>query len=198
MRVVCTRWLVCWLLACFTSNVHSQNWDYRSEAAWRSVAGGVLTGIALHELGHIGLAEALDREVDYDSVTIFYPDPDLTNKDRARLASAGFQTQWLVSEGLLQRAERQRQPLSSFNAGIVLSHLLISAAYLSVLYDHEDGDVNGIHEATGWSRAKVAAALSIPAILDTWRLTGTDVPKWVPRVSLFSKGIGITAIWTFD
>ncbi|MFT5112996.1 MAG: hypothetical protein ACI8P9_002324 [Parasphingorhabdus sp.] len=175
----------------------AQNWDIGTESQWKSVTGGALAGIALHELGHIGLAEILDREVDYDGVTIFYPDENLSDQDRARLASAGVQVQWLISESLLRKSEEQKTSLSSFRAGLVLSQILVSAAYLTILYDHDDGDVTGIHEATGWSRGKIAAALAIPAALDTWRLIGLDVPRWVPNISLLSKGLGLTAIWTF-
>ncbi len=178
--------------------VSAQMWSPEMmRADWKSFSFGVLTGIATHEAGHLALAKLGGHEAEFDGITIVYPGEDLEDDERLRLASAGFQTQWILSESLLQTHERRRQPMNNFNAGVVSSHILISAAYLTVLYDHEDGDLTGISEATGWSKGLTAAWLALPAALDTWRLMGKSVPDWIPRVSLMSKGLGITAIWTF-
>ncbi len=185
------------LAAALATPAEAQLWSAeQARAEWKQMALGALVGVAAHEAGHLALAEILDRDAEFDGVTIVYPEDDLSDRDRARLASAGYQVQWALSETLLRRHEGG-VPMTGFNAGVIASHVAITAAYMSVLYDHEDGDLTGISEATGWSRGVVAAWLLLPAALDGWRLVGRDVPDWVPTVSLMSKGLGITAIWTF-
>lgn len=161
---------------------------------------GLFTGIAGHELGHITVAEASDINARYDGVTIIYPDENLSDRERLRVASAGFQAQWLISEAALRY--RSSHELTSagnnFNAGLVWAHLGITAAYLTVLKNHEDGDIAGMSRATGISNDRLALMVAIPAALDAWRLMGADVPKWVPAISVGSKGIGIASIWTFN
>ena len=53
------------------------------------------------------------------------------------------------------------------------------------------------NNATGYSRGQIGLMLAIPAVLDTWRLFGDDVPQWVPVVSVMSKGVGAAWIWTY-
>ena len=107
--------------------------------------------------------------------------------------------QWLISEAALRYRERKKLTEfgDSFNAGLISSHLLITAAYMTVLMNHQDGDLQGASEATGISNDKLAALVAIPAILDTWRLFGKEVPAWVPALSVGAKGVGITMIWTY-
>jgi len=38
---------------------------------------------------------------------------------------------------------------------------------------------------------------AVPAVLDAWRLLGDDVPQWVPMLSVASKGLAATWIWTY-
>ena len=51
--------------------------------------------------------------------------------------------------------------------------------------------------ASGLSNDQLAALAAIPAALDAWRLFGSEVPNWVPAISLGSKTIGLTVIWTY-
>ena len=191
---VALAWVAC--LAA-SPQAPAQLWSAEeSRAEWKQMALGVLLGVAAHEAGHFAMAEILDQEAEFDGLTIVYPGDDLSDQDRVRLASAGYQVQWVLSETLLRRHEKG-VPMTGVNAGIIASQILVTAAYLTVLYDHEDGDLTGISEATGWSRSLVAAWLLLPTALDGWRLFGQDVPDWAPRLSLMSKGLGITAIWTF-
>ena len=52
-------------------------------------------------------------------------------------------------------------------------------------------------QATGLSKNKIALALAVPGALDAWRLFGTQVPEWVPQLSLLSKGLGMAWAWTY-
>jgi len=160
---------------------------------------GFTSGYAVHELGHIIAAEALGFDTDFDGPTIIYPEAQMTDAEHLQVASAGFQAQWLVSEAALRYREHKKLAEfgDSFNAGLISSHLLITAAYMTVLMNHQDGDLQGASEATGISNDKLAALVAIPAILDTWRLFGKEVPEWVPALSVGAKGVGITMIWTY-
>jgi len=160
---------------------------------------GFLSGYAAHELGHIIVAESLGFDAEFDGVTVVYPEAQMTDAEHLQVASAGFQASWLVSEGALRyRDNRAMTEFSdSYNAGLVVSHLAITAAYLTVLTHHEDGDIEGIAAATGASNEQIAAILAIPAILDGWRLFGDDVPRWVPTLSLGSKTVGLAVAWTW-
>jgi len=158
---------------------------------------GLLAGIAVHETGHLAVAAAEDVDVKWHNFSITYSG-SLTDTEHLRVASAGLQAQWLLSEYLLRRYEKNReQPLGAFKSGLVVSHLAISAAYLTVLKDHQEGDLLGISDATGISTDQLALLVAIPAALDAWRLFSQDVPQWMPTLSAGYKGTAITAVWTF-
>ena len=160
---------------------------------------GFFTGYAAHELGHMIVSESLGFDYEFDGLTIVYPEAEMTDAEHLQVASSGFQAQWLVSEAALRYREKKEMGEfgDSYNAGLVFSHLAITAAYMTVLMHHEDGDVEGISNATGASNEQIAALLAIPAVLDGWRLFGNEVPDWVPAVSLGSKAIGLTVAWTW-
>ena len=161
--------------------------------------GGMATTIAIHELGHFVVAGTEDADAYFDGLTVKYRNYDGSDRQKLRLSSAGFQAQWLVSEYAFKQLDKPglNQKQKSWNAGLVLGHIGITAAYLTFLKDHEDGDVSGISQATGLSTGEVLALLSIPAVLDSWRLFGENSPKWAGWTSKGFKAVGITAIWTF-
>jgi len=188
------------LIYCASSSAFSSQWKL---AQLNDHQGpfylGLITGVVGHELGHFAVAGAEGVKAEYDGVTIVYPDENLSDKEKLRVASAGFQAQWLISETALRY--RSHHTLTgrgdNFNAGLVWAHLGITAAYLTVLKNHKDGDIEGMSQATGISNTSLALMVAIPAALDAWRLMGADVPDWVPIVSAGSKGIGIAAVWTY-
>ena len=160
---------------------------------------GFAGGYLAHEAGHVIVATAKGYDVDLDGPTIIYPDAQMSDTDRLQIASAGFQAQWLTTEtAFLYRSKKALSPTSdNFTAGLICSHLAITTAYLTVLRDNKEGDTYGMSEATDLSTGQIAALLAVPAILDTWRLFGDDVPKWVPALSVGAKGAGLIAIWTY-
>ncbi len=165
-----------------------------------SFAWGFFSGIVAHELGHLLIADALGYESEFDGVTIVYPDANLEGAELVQISSAGYQAQWLASE--LAFWYRQRPNLSvaadNYSVGVIAAHIAISAAYMTFLRNHEDGDIKGLSKATGVPEAQVALTMAIPAMLDTWRLFGDNPPAWLPTVSAGSKALGFTWIWTFD
>ena len=62
-----------------------------SSEKWGAFIGGGLSTIAIHELGHMAVAEYHDIDYEYDGVTIIYPGSDFTDSEHLRVASAGFQ-----------------------------------------------------------------------------------------------------------
>lgn len=190
---------VCLLLGLSSTVAVGQPAWLGSGENWGTLLGGAVTTIFAHELGHLAVAEIEDADAYLDGTTIKYHNLDGTDQQNLRLSSAGFQAQWLVSEYAFRQLEQsglspQRQ---SWNAGLVLGHLGISAAYLTFLKDHEYGDVRGIAQATGLSNDEVAVLLNIPALLDGWRLFNENAPRWSAWVSRGYKAAGITLVWTF-
>ena len=161
---------------------------------------GFFTGYAAHELGHILVADSLGYDSEFEGVTIIYPEANLEDKDLVRISSAGLQFQWIASE--IAFGYREGGDLSiaadNYSAGVIAAHIAISAAYLTILRDHKDGDIVGLAKGTGFDKNELALTLAIPAMLDTWRLFGNDTPDWLPVVSAGSKALGLTWIWTFE
>ena len=166
---------------------------------WGQFAFGFASGIVAHEAGHILIATSKGYRVSYDGLSITYPGANYSPANQLQLASAGFQTQWVLSEMVLRdrNGREHKTPPGDFGAGVVCSYLGVSFAYLTFLKNQQQGDVYGMSYATGLSRDRIALMLAIPAVLDAWRLFGNDVPQWVPALSVASKGIGAAWIWTY-
>ena len=176
----------------------AQAWDgaeVRSHPA--TFFAGVAAGILAHEAGHAAVATAYGFDVGLHNLSVVYSGGVMSDSEHLRIASAGIETQWIISECVLRGSEKQGEPLGAFKAGLVVSELAVAAAYLTFLKDHEEGDLVGMSQATGLSTDQLALLVAIPAALDAWRLFGDDVPEWVPNVSLGYKGAGIAATWTF-
>ncbi len=166
---------------------------------WPIMLGGIAVTIAGHELGHFLVAEIEDADAYFDNFTVKYRNQDDSDQQALRLSSAGFQSQWIISE--LAFAELTQPSLSSNKqallGGLVLGHIAITAAYLAVLKDHQEGDTTGIAGATSYSSNDIAWAIALPAAIDAWRLFGKQTPRWAPWVSAGAKAGGIAAVWQF-
>jgi hypothetical protein len=177
-----------------------QGWSFDEEGSgWERFALGFVSGIAAHETGHFAVATSKGYRVSHDGLSITYPGAKFTPASQLQLASAGFQTQWVLSELVLrdQHGHEHIKPPSDFGAGVVCSYLGVSFAYLTFLKNQNQGDVYGMSYATGLSHDRIALLMAIPAVLDTWRLFGNDVPVWVPTLSVLSKGVGAAWIWSY-
>ena len=153
---------------------------------------GVLLG---HELGHLVLSQT--KDIEFDGVAIVYSQSVLTPREKLRVASAGFQVQWLLSELAFEQLQKPSTGRSrDLAAGAILGHLAITAAYLTFVKDDAYGDVTAMAEVTGHSRNKIVKFLAVPAVLDAWRLWG-DPPAWVSPVSRGAKGWSIAWTWNW-
>jgi hypothetical protein len=176
-----------------------QAWDMQEAKAHPApFLEGVLAGIIGHEIGHGIVATSKGFDIGVRGLSIVYPGAQMSPSDHLEVASAGIQMQWLLSEAVLREHEAHpTERLSQFKAGMVMSHIGITAAYLTFLKNHSRGDLIGMADATGISTDTLAAVLILPAALDYWRLTGEDVPRWVPAISASYKGLGVAAVWTY-
>jgi len=188
------------MLIALPVSASGEGWTIDDSASrWGSLTLGIASGIAAHEVGHIVVATSKGYKVSHDGLSLTYPGAILTPASQLQLASAGFQTQWVLSELVLRdrNGREHKKPPGDFGAGVVCSYLGVSLAYLTFLKDQNQGDVYGMANATGLSRDRIALMMAVPAVLDAWRLFGDDVPVWVPTLSVISKGIGATWIWTY-
>lgn len=158
---------------------------------------GLASGYGAHELGHVVVATAKGYPVSHDGLSLVYPNAAFTDAGHLQVASAGFQTQWLMAELAFRDHHGNDKAPGNFGAGVVCAHLGITLAYLTVLKNHPQGDVAGIAQATGLSNDRIVLALAVPGALDAWRLFGNRVPEWVPQLSMASKGLGIAWAWTY-
>src|SRR5512146_77468 len=195
--------LVSWALgisALLPACAHGEGWFFdEAGSGWERFAMGFVSGIAAHETGHLVVAKTKGYRVGHEGLSITYPGTNFTRAGQLQLASAGFQTQWVLSEFVLrdESGHEHTRPPSDFGAGVVCSYIGVSAAYLTFLKNQYNGDVYGMSRASGYSHDRIALMMAIPAALDAWRLFGDDVPEWVPTLSVMSKGIGAAWIWTY-
>ncbi|HJV33999.1 hypothetical protein [Geomonas sp.] len=159
---------------------------------WSFMA-GALSGIALHELGHVVVATTEGYDIHHDGPSITYSPPFRSKSDRLHVSTAGFQSQWLVTEG----AFYLRDKAPDFTGGLIAAHLGITAVYLFGLKNNSQSDITSASIATGLSRTSVMLLALPPAILDGWRFLGNDPPSWLAPVSIGYKAGMITGIWVF-
>ena len=160
---------------------------------WPSFLLGMAGLVAFHETGHVLVASSAGYNIGNRGPSIVYDPAFRSRADHLRVASAGFQAQWLATEAAFASGDKG----GNFAAGVVCGHLATSLAYLVVLKNNPRGDTVGMAAASGLSVNQVAALAAAPALLDAWRLFGNDVPRWVPVLSLALKGTEISAVWAF-
>lgn len=187
--------LTLWLAAASTP---TQAWSLSDlgRDPWRFVA-GFASGLVIHEAGHVLLADLHGYSVDHDGLSLVYDGAAMSDRDRLRISSAGMQAQWLVNEYVFASQGRKSGGIGNFGAGIIVSQLAVSLAYLTVLKDHEQGDVEGMRQSSGWSRDQLGVSLGLISAMDSWRLSGHRLPRWLPAVSVATKSVMIGAIWSF-
>lgn len=159
-----------------------------------SFLAGMATTVAIHESGHLIMATAQGTTVKIKGASITYVG-NMSNAEHLRLATAGFQAQWLLTETLLEINKDKK--LNDYERGIIAGHIAITAAYLTVLINHPEGDIRGIKNSTGMNNLTTAAIIALPAVLDYWQVFGNNCPKWVPLLSSGSKSIGVIAVWSY-
>ena len=169
------------------------------EINWKSFLSGAFTTFVVHEAGHFFAAQKYDFDIDYQNLSIHYPDSADPRK-QLRTSSVGFQTQWLASEYAFNKLEKNKLSIKpkpmDFYKGMIAGHVAISLANIILLND-EQSDVYNIADVTSLTNDQVLAMILIPAGLDAARLWMDNPPKWLKTASISTKGLYVTAVWTF-
>ena len=170
--------------------------ELENQSFWSGFVGGIVA----HELGHVLVASAYGQRAQLNRGSIVYPDSTFSKQELLRVSTAGFQTQWLLSEWSF--ASLHTENVSSFldeqhHIGIISSHLAVSFAYAAGLKEYSTSDVYAASQATGRSRNQLALLALIPALIDSYRLFGDNVPSWLSKASMSIKATEIGLIWSF-
>lgn len=162
------------------------------------LAAGFAAGLGLHEAAHWAVVLSTGQEPHWRGASIVYDTSRMTRREHLFSSSAGTLSNWLTTETAF--ALTNEDP-GDFAAGVIFSEILTAAAYVTVLYSHEEGDVTGISKASGVGRPWIAAAMALPAALDAWRLLDAPLkPSWgrvVPVASRSAKALGLVWVLSF-
>ena len=170
------------------------NWSSpETTSDWMVFVAGIGGAVVTHELGHIAVATGYNYSIHHDGLSITYGPTIRSLREHLRIASAGFQGQWIATEAAFALDSKD----SFLAKGVICGHLATTLSYVVVLKNHPQGDTVSIAKSSGLSVNQVAALVSLPALLDAWRLFGHDVPGWIPGLSIALKGAAISAVWTF-
>ncbi|MDQ6990919.1 MAG: hypothetical protein Q9M11_04220 [Mariprofundaceae bacterium] len=171
--------------------------DYQ---AWQNIDfwAGAVSGLLLHELGHVVIGMTYGGKPQLNQGSIVYPNNAFSRKASMRVSSAGFQAQWLLSELSFSALKKHDGMFSSaYYQGAIAMHLAISTVYLIRLKDMPTSDIYAASKASNISREQLAWAVFLPAALDAYRLMGQDVPDWVSHLSVGIKLAEVGYIWQF-
>jgi len=173
---------------------HNQHGIAWGSSFWQGFAGGIIT----HELGHVAMAASFGQSSRLHAGSVIYPNSSFSTSEALRVSTAGFQTQWLLSEYAFDALDTSEDTLldKQHYIGLITSHIAISLAYLAALKDEPTSDIYNAAAASGKSRNALMWAALAPALLDTYRLWG-DAPQWVDYLSIGIKAGEIGWIWTF-
>jgi len=166
---------------------------WQHPAFWEGAVGALL----VHELGHVFVGHAYGAHPQLNRGSIVYPYASFSATQSVRVSSAGFQAQWLLSELAFADVTSEHPTHPHLAQGAIAMHLAISTAYLIRLKDMPTSDLYALSQTTQQSRNSLAWWVSMPAILDAYRLWARDVPAWLPYLSMGMKATEISYIWRY-
>lgn len=154
--------------------------------------GGAALGLASHESGHLALDVTLDTDpylkaVDFQGIPFFALTyrRELPPRERFAVAAAGFWVQHGTTEWILTRRPNLRTCDAPIAKGFLLFHVASSAAYSGAAFARMgpvERDTRGMAEAQRLDERWIAAAVFLPAALDTYRYYHPR-NHWAPWVS---------------
>jgi hypothetical protein len=163
------------------------------------LAGGV-TGLFLHESGHLVFDVAFDAEphvggIRFGVVPFFAIEhrADLSPRREFIVSSAGFWVQEAGNEWLLTRRPSLRREHAPFTKGIFAFNVLTSVGYAVVAFARAgpaERDTRSMAAASGIDEPAVGAFVLAPAILDGWRYFAPDA-RWAVWASRAAKVAGV-------
>jgi hypothetical protein len=169
--------------------------EQRAVETVKFVTGG-LTGLVLHEAGHLGFDEAFDARPQVAGIR-FGPFPffaiehraDLSPRRELTVASAGFWMQHAGSEWLLTTHPRLATEHAPFAKGMLAFNVLNSVGYAIVAFARagpSERDTRSMAAASGLEEPTVGLIVLAPALLDAWRYFRPDA-RWAAWSSRAAK-----------
>ena len=176
--------------------------DFRRFTDYLWLLGGAAAGFASHESGHLVTDYILDTHPTFVRVKtgpfpFFAIQPNrLTPRKLYATAAAGFATQDLYSEIILNLDPGIREHSHPFLKGMLAFHVALSVGYAVTAFagtGPPQSDVNAMARGSGWPRWAMGLMLLGPAALDTYRYFVPD-SCWAPQLSIVGKltMVGVT------
>jgi hypothetical protein len=172
--------------------------EQRAVDTVKFLAGG-LTGLVLHEAGHLVLDAAFDADpriagVHFGAIPFFAIEhrPGLSPRREFMVSSAGFWVQEAGNEWLLTRRPGLRLEHAPFAKGVFAFNVLTSIGYASVAFARAgpaERDTRSMADASGVPEPTVGIIILIPAVLDGWRYFHPDA-RWAAWASRVAKTAG--------
>ena len=193
------------LLAAFaTMPVFSQEADYANDETQKQsrkvfaakFLGGMATGFAAHESGHILFDVVFDASPGIDRVSFggipFFAithKSGLPKRQEFIISSAGLQVQNLTSEWLLTSRPDLRRHDAPFMKGWLAWNVVASTAYGIASFTHTgpyERDTRGMAASLDIPESWIGGMVLAPAALDTWRYFKPET-RWIRWTSRFVK-----------
>jgi hypothetical protein len=153
---------------------------------------GGLTGLALHESGHLIADWAFEekvtvRKVGWKGVPFFALSHahDLSPRREFTVSSAGFWSQWLYSEQILTHHPNLRHEPSPFRKGVLTFHVVTLVIYSGAALTKTgpvERDTRGMAESIHINERWLAPVLLVPAVLDAYRFFHPEA-RWAAWAS---------------
>ena len=156
--------------------------------------GGMATGFATHEGGHILFDVVFDASPGIDRVSfIGIPFFAISHKNglparqEFTISSAGLQVQNLTSEWLLTTHPNLRQQHAPFKKGWLAWNVVASTAYSVAAFARigpYERDTRGMATSLGVSEPWIGGMVLAPAVLDSWRYFHPESrwARWTSRI----------------
>ena len=156
--------------------------------------GGMATGFAVHESGHLLFDVVFDASPEINRVSfIGIPFFAISHKNglparqEFTISSAGLQVQNLTSEWLLTTHPNLRQQQAPFKKGWFAWNIVASTAYGVAAFARigpYERDTRGMAASLGVSEPWIGGMVLAPAALDTWRYFHPESrwARWTSRI----------------
>lgn len=180
--------------------------DFRRWQDWFWFAGGAASAFIVHEVSHLTMDAMLGKTVHVEKVQLG-PFPffsltaccNLTRNEEWIIASAGFVSQQMTSELILQLAPSIRQQRRPFLKGVLMFDILLALGYAVTGFANigpPSSDVMTMSRAMQVEPWRIGLMLTIPATVDLVRYFAPEL-GFAPWVSVTGKIITAGAFLTF-
>lgn len=158
---------------------------------------GGLIGLGIHEAGHVASAWGFDadpglKRVEFGGIPFFAIThrSDLSPRREFIVSSAGFWTQYLLSEQLLTHRPRLRLEHRPIEKGVLAFHVGTSVMYAGAAFGKigpPERDTRSMAGTRGISERWIGVLVLAPAVLDAYRYFHPNA-KWA---AWSSRGVKI-------